>query len=225
MLSGLQAAASGRPSTGAGWTAASRTPFNMDVHDPAQPRTDLLDQGVHPHERIQPTLERRLRSAATWTSSTTGGDGRRCRWAREILGITVASAEDGAGWVAFMRELVAPRPDRFPAAGHLRRPPRGLVVAVESPRPGPAGSGAGPAPLHNLLPRVLKSAQLWVATLVRTIFDQPAAEGVYTPARPRGRLAGDRAPGRGRAPGCHPRRPVGRHDDGHHPRSRRVRVS
>jgi len=40
---------------------------------------------------------------------------------REILGLDVASAEDGAGWLAFLRGLVARGLRR--AAGHLRRPP------------------------------------------------------------------------------------------------------
>ena len=33
--------------------------------------------------------------------------------------------------------------------------------------------------LRNLLTKVPKSAQPWVATLVRTVFDQPAAEEVH----------------------------------------------
>jgi transposase-like protein len=42
---------------------------------------------------------------------------------REILGVEVASAEDGPGWLAFFRGLVAPGAVRG-RAGHLRRPRR-----------------------------------------------------------------------------------------------------
>ena len=39
---------------------------------------------------------------------------------REILGLHLTSAEDGAGWLGFFRDLVA-RPD-WGRLGHLRRP-------------------------------------------------------------------------------------------------------
>jgi transposase-like protein len=42
---------------------------------------------------------------------------------REILGLHVTSAEDGAGWLAFFRDLTAPRPHRR-QVGDLRRAPR-----------------------------------------------------------------------------------------------------
>ena len=42
---------------------------------------------------------------------------------REILGLQVTTAEDGAGWLAFFRDLVA-RGLTGVAAGHLRRPHR-----------------------------------------------------------------------------------------------------
>ena len=42
---------------------------------------------------------------------------------REILGLQVTSAEDGAGWLAFFRDLTA-RGLSGVAAGHLRRAPR-----------------------------------------------------------------------------------------------------
>jgi putative transposase len=42
---------------------------------------------------------------------------------REILGLDVASSEDGAGWLAFLRGLAARGPVRR-AAGHQRLPPR-----------------------------------------------------------------------------------------------------
>ena len=42
---------------------------------------------------------------------------------REILGLQVSSAEDGAGWLAFLRDLSARRPVRR-RAGDFRRTPR-----------------------------------------------------------------------------------------------------
>ncbi len=42
---------------------------------------------------------------------------------REILGLQVASSEDGAGWLAFFRDLTA-RGLSGVSAGHLRRPHR-----------------------------------------------------------------------------------------------------
>ncbi|EUA16057.1 transposase, Mutator family protein [Mycobacterium xenopi 4042] len=60
---------------------------------------------------------------------------------REILGVQVSSAEDGAGWLAFFRDLVARGcPGR---AGHQRRPP-GLVAAIGPPCPERPGSAAVP---------------------------------------------------------------------------------
>ncbi len=55
---------------------------------------------------------------------------------REILGLDVASAEDGSGRLAFLRGLVA-RGLSGGAAGHLRCPP-GLVAAIGSALPGAA---------------------------------------------------------------------------------------
>ncbi|WP_308208043.1 transposase [Actinomadura madurae] len=50
---------------------------------------------------------------------------------------------------------------------------RGLAAAVESTPPRAGWQRCRTHYLRNLLPRVLKSVQLWEATLVRTIFDQP----------------------------------------------------
>jgi transposase-like protein len=95
---------------------------------------------------------------------------------REILGVEVTSAEDGAGWLAFLRGLVARGLSGVQLV--ISDAHRGLVEAVAATLPGAAWQRCRTHYLRNLLTKVPKSAQPWVATMVRTIFDQPAAEEV-----------------------------------------------
>jgi transposase-like protein len=95
---------------------------------------------------------------------------------REILGLDVASAEDGAGWLAFLRGLVARGLSGVQLVVSDAHP--GLVAAIGSALPGAAWQRCRTHYLRNLLTRVPKSAQRHVATQVRTIFDQADADAV-----------------------------------------------
>ena len=95
---------------------------------------------------------------------------------REILGVDVTSSEDGAGWLAFLRGLVAR--GLTGVALVTSDDHAGLVSAIASVLPGAAWQRCRTHYHRNLLTRVPKSAQPWVSTLVRTIFEQPDAASV-----------------------------------------------
>ena len=62
--------------------------------------------------------------------------------------------------------------------------------------------------LRNLLAKVPKSAQPWVATLVRTVFDQPDTDQVKAQFARVLDTISDKVPRRGRTPRRRPRRPA-----------------
>lgn len=95
---------------------------------------------------------------------------------REILGIDVASSEDGAGWLAFLRGLVAR--GLSGVALVISDDHAGLVNAIAAVLPGASWQRCRTHYHRNLLTRVPKTAQPWVSTLVRTIFEQPDAASV-----------------------------------------------
>ena len=95
---------------------------------------------------------------------------------REILGLDVTSGEDGAGWLAFLRGLVARGLSGVQLVISDAHP--GLVAAIGSALPGAGWQRCRTHYLRNLLTRVPKSAQPHVATQVRTIFDQADADAV-----------------------------------------------
>src|SRR5213078_2860731 len=95
---------------------------------------------------------------------------------RESLGLDVVTAEDGAAWLAFVRGLVARGLAGVKLVSSDAHP--GLVDAIAATLPGACWQRCRTHAMRNLLTRVPKSAQSFVATMVRTIFAQPDADTV-----------------------------------------------
>ena len=96
---------------------------------------------------------------------------------REVLGLDVITTEDGAGWTAFLRGLVARGLTGVPLV--ISDAHQGLKDAIASVLPGAGWQRCRTHFMRNLLTRVPKASQGLVATLVRTIFEQPDAEQVH----------------------------------------------
>jgi putative transposase len=96
---------------------------------------------------------------------------------RESLGLDVVTAEDGAAWLAFLRSLVARGLAGVRLVTSDAHP--GLVDAIAATLPGACWQRCRTHFMRNLLTRVPKSAQSFVATMVRSIFAQPDAHSVH----------------------------------------------
>ena len=92
---------------------------------------------------------------------------------RESLGLDVVTSEDGTAWLAFLRSLVARGLAGVKLVTSDAHP--GLVDAIQATLTGASWQRCRTHAMRNLLTRVPKSAQSFVATMVRTIFAQPDA--------------------------------------------------
>ena len=96
---------------------------------------------------------------------------------REIIGMDVGTSEDGAFWLAFLRSLVARGlggVELVVSDAH-----QGLRDAIATVFGGASWQRCRTHFMTNLLTRVPRSAQPWVATMVRTIYQQPSPQEVH----------------------------------------------
>ncbi len=108
-----------------------------------------------------------------------GGGARAGRERRRLPrdpGLELFTAEDGAGWTAFLRDLVARGLSGVRLV--ISDDHAGLVAAIAAVLPGASWQRCRTHFVRNLRTRVPKSAQPLVATLVRSIFAQPSATEV-----------------------------------------------
>ncbi len=96
---------------------------------------------------------------------------------REILGLDVTSAEDGAGWLTFFRGLVA----RGLSGVRLVTSDAhaGLVAAIGATLPGASWQRCRTHYSTNLMAVTPKSSWPWVKTLLHSVYDQPDADSVH----------------------------------------------
>ena len=100
------------------------------------------------------------------------GDGHR-----EILGLQVSSAEDGAGWLGFFRDLTAR--GLTGVALVTSDAHRGLVEAIGATLPGAAWQRCRTHYAANLMAVTPKTSWPWVRALLHSIYDQPDAAAVH----------------------------------------------
>jgi putative transposase len=96
---------------------------------------------------------------------------------REILGLQVTSAEDGAGWLAFFRDLTAR--GLTGVALVTSDAHRGLVDAIGATLPGAAWQRCRTHYAANLMAVCPKSSWPWVRALLHSVYDQPDAAAVH----------------------------------------------
>ena len=144
----------------------------------------------------------RIVNVSVVVATAVNGEGKR-----EIIGMDVGTSEDGAFWLAFLRSLSARGLSGVElVVSDAHQGLRGAIAAVFG---GASWQRCRTHFMTNLLTRVPRRAQPWVATMVRTIYQQPSPDEVHaqldrvtdqTPEPvPSGRLSTGR--GRTRRPG------------------------
>jgi len=96
---------------------------------------------------------------------------------REILGVQVTTSEDGAGWLAFFRDLTA----RGLSGVRLVTSDAhaGLTAAISATLPGAAWQRCRTHYAANLMAATPKTSWGWVKALLHSIYDQPDADAVH----------------------------------------------
>ena len=139
-------------------------------------RTRPLDAGAYPYVTFDALVVKCREGGRTVNVCVVHAVAVNRDGFRESLGLDVVTAEDGAAWLAFLRSLVARGLTGVKLVTSDAHP--GLVDAIAATLPGACWQRCRTHAMRNLLTRVPKSAQSFVATMVRTIFAQPDADMV-----------------------------------------------
>jgi len=154
----------------------SRLATNLDATVEAF-RSRPLDAGPYTYVWVDALTQKvreggRIVNVACVIATGVNADG-----SREVLGMDVITTEDGAGWLAFLRSLVARGLGGVKLV--ISDAHQGLKGAIEAVLPGASWQRCRTHAMRNLMTKVPKASQSMVATLVRTIFEQPDGEQVW----------------------------------------------
>ena len=136
-----------------------------------------LDAGPYPYVWLD-ALTQKVRegghvvNVAVVVATAVNGQGQR-----EVLGLDCGASEDGAFWLSFLRSLKARGLSGVQLV--VSDAHQGLKDAIAAVFAGAAWQRCRTHFARNLLTRVPKSAQPMVATIVRSIFEQPSPEEVW----------------------------------------------
>lgn len=119
-----------------------------------------------------PKLRSHIANVATLVATAVNADGTR-----EILHVDVVTTEDGAGWLQFFRQMVSRGLSGVQLV--ISDSHEGLKAAIAATLPGAAWQRCRTHFMRNVLTRVPKSAQDWVAPVVRSMFTQPNSESTW----------------------------------------------
>jgi transposase-like protein len=143
----------------------------------AQFRTRPLDQGPYTFVAADALVLKvreggRVANVHALLATGVNADGHR-----EILGLQVTSAEDGAGWLQFFRDLTA----RGLTGVRLVTSDahRGLVDAIGATLPGASWQRCRTHYAANLMSATPKTSWPWVKTLLHSVYDQPDTASVH----------------------------------------------
>ncbi|TCM32501.1 IS256 family transposase [Kribbella sp. VKM Ac-2568] len=140
-------------------------------------RTRPLDQGPYTFVAADALVLKvreggRVVNVHALVATGVNGDGHR-----EILGVEVTSAEDGAGWLAFLRDLTA----RGLTGVRLVTSDAhsGLTAAIGATLPGASWQRCRTHYAANLMSVTPKASWPWVKTLLHSVYDQPDKDAVH----------------------------------------------
>jgi transposase-like protein len=140
-------------------------------------RTRPLDAGPYPFLAADAMVLKVREGGRTINVHALLAVGVNAEGYREILGLQVSSAEDGAGWLAFFRDLTAR--GLTGVALVTSDAHRGLIEAIGATLPGASWQRCRTHYAANLMSATPKSAWGWVKALLHSVYDQPDTASVH----------------------------------------------